>query len=258
MERTCSSCGRDPGDGASCRYCGAAVYRYAVSDEEWEQTAGADGRLATDDIEVPDIEVELPDAIVPPPDLGFEPAPPVPAYTSPSPRPTPPPAGPVVVAPGPTQQPSSARGCGVAIAVLVLVALVGAGVLVFFTFATSSDSVDVTADPGECLALDAGGGVVSGTDVVPCDDPHDAEAFHRVDLADGSYPGDAAVADRADALCLDEFEAYVGIDYYDSEYWIDWLVPTADGWASGDREVVCLLVSGDGSPLVGSAFGSGR
>jgi hypothetical protein len=261
MERTCTSCGRDPGDGASCRHCGAAVYRYAVSDEDWDLAAGEDGRLATDDVEFEaDFDIEIPDAIVPPPsteDLGFPPTPP-PTYTPHTSRADRPPERPAEAVDAP-QRSAAARGCGCAVAIAVLIALVGAGILVFFTVSPSTQDAAVTAAPGECVALgESPDGFVEDLGSTACDAPHDAEVFHRFALADGGFPGDAAIADLADAGCLDAFEAYVGIGYYDSEYWIDWLVPTSDGWSSGDREVVCLLVSGDGSPLVGPAFGSGR
>lgn len=263
MERTCSSCGRDPGDGASCRHCGATVYRYAVSSEEWEEAAGPDGMLGTDDALDIDDEIVVPDAVIPPPDpadLGFDPLPPT--FTPPPTRPPPPPTRPAEAV-GPTRQPSgAARGCGCGVAILVLIALIGAGVAFFFVSSSglelSSGGIEVTATPGQCVDLVGDDGVVLGTSTVPCSEPHDAEAFHRAQFADGPFPGDAVVADQADATCLAEFEDYVGIGYYDSEYWIDWLVPSADGWATGDREVVCLLVSGDGSPLTGSAHGSGR
>lgn len=293
MERTCPSCGRDPGPSTRCRHCGETVYRYAIDGDDWDESAGPDGRISSDDRPPDDPPPREPDEVVVPPpppspppgDRGiratswealgsedefapmrresWEDAPVAPERPA-RPAWSPPPSRPAPTQPDPTATPA-ARGCrgclvGLLVAAVVLVGLaVGLFALVGDAFEeVAGGGVAVTADPGECLDLTGDGSIVTDVAIVPCDGPHDAEAYVRQQLADGPFPGDAALATRADEVCLESFAGYVGSEYAVSEFFYDWLVPTEDGWQAGDRELVCLIVSGDGSPLVGAAFDSGR
>ena len=102
---------------------------------------------------------------------------------------------------------------------------------------------------------------VSSVTTVECSSAHDAEVY-----ADGqvtgysSYPGDSSIQAAAQSICLDGFEAYVGTTYDTSSYEVSWFYPTQETWNSTqkDRTVSCMLVSRDGSQLVGSAQGSKR
>lgn len=268
MRRRCPACGRDPGDGSTCDECGAPVYRYAVESDEWE-AANPDFDDAWDidpeDLEIGDVDIPPPDPdLVPPPPVA---TPPLPTSTSRPPERRPErPAGPAPTADQPQQRRAGCRGC---LVVILVIAVVGGALAFFASLLVTDGTIEFESgagesaglDPagvGECLDLAVEGANVVDTIEVPCDQAHDAEAFHRILLASGPFPGDAALADEADAACLERFEDYVGTDYAESEYWLDSLVPTEAGWAAGDREVVCLLVSGDGSPLVGSGYRSGR
>jgi hypothetical protein len=269
MRRRCPACGRDPGDGSTCDECGAPVYRYAVESDEWE-AANPDFDDAWD-IDPDDLEIG--DVDIPPPDPDLVPPPPVPTPLLPSSRAQPPtrrrperPAGPAPASEQPARRPSGCRGC---LVVVLIIAVVG-GALAFFASLLVTDGTiefetgegaSTAFDPdarGECLDLVVEGAVVEDTVEVPCEEAHDAEAFHRILLPNGPFPGDGALAAEADTACLERFGDYVGADYAVSEYWLDSLVPTDGAWAAGDREIVCLLVSGDGSPLVGSGYRSGR
>lgn len=270
MRRRCPECGRDPGDGSTCDECGAPVYRYAVESDEWE-AANPDFDDAWDidpeDLEIGDIDVPPPDPdLVPPPPVA---TPPLPTSSTRTRRPTQPERPADTVSPtseAPAARRSGCRGC---LVVVILIAVVGGALAFLATLLVADGTIEVGSgegassevDPaarGECLDLLVEGSVVVDTIEVPCEEPHDAEAFHRVLLADGPFPGDEALASEADAACLQQFPDYVGTEYVESEYWLDSLVPTPDGWSLGDREVVCLLVSEDGSPLVGSGYRSGR
>lgn len=268
MRRRCPACGRDPGDGSTCEECGAPVYRYAVESDEWE-AANPDfddaWDIDPDDLEIGDVDIPPPDPeLVPPPPVA---TPPLPSSSTRPPAPRPErPAEPTPADGQPTPRRSGCRGC---LVVVLIIAVVG-GALAFFASLLVTDGTiefESGADtstgfdaggPGECLDLVVDGAVVVDTVEVPCDDPHDAEAFHRILLPSGPFPGEAALADEADAACLERFDGYVGADYAVSEYWLDTLVPTEAGWSLGDQEIVCLLVSEDGSPLVGSGYRSGR
>ena len=89
---------------------------------------------------------------------------------------------------------------------------------------------------GECFD-DAG-------PIVDCADPHDNEVYAIFAYEGGPtapYPGDAVLDAFAEDRCVAEFEPYVGIDYDSSRYTAYFLLPSAETWAEGDREVVCFL-----------------
>jgi hypothetical protein len=112
---------------------------------------------------------------------------------------------------------------------------------------------------GECFNSSAGtaGRTVEVEDVtsVPCADAHDGEVFAVVAhpaTADARYPGDAAVADFAAAECLQQFPAYTGAGYDDSDLQVASVRPDHDSWADkDDREVACVLYQKDAT-LTGS------
>lgn len=163
---------------------------------------------------------------------------------------------------GPIAEPNQGRGCRGCLTVLLVIGigLAAVGILLGFFFSTEgeSGSIEVDANAGECLLLESDGFVVTGTTTVDCAEPHDAEVYLKGTFPESSFPGDTYLAEEADVTCLGAFEGYVGTPYADSIYYYDWLVPTEDAWDDGDRELLCTIVSGDGSRLVGSAFASGR
>jgi len=115
-----------------------------------------------------------------------------------------------------------------------------------------------TAEVGECINNDFDGGTISQLDVVPCSEPHVGEAFHVFDLPEGDFPGQAALESAITEECTGSvFEDYVGEPYQTSAVYISPLTPTAQTWEQGDREVICFLVTEDGSPTTGSFEGSG-
>jgi hypothetical protein len=114
---------------------------------------------------------------------------------------------------------------------------------------------------GDCFG-DTAGGPLTTVMVVDCAETHIFEVFALVNYpASGNepYPGDEAVYDFADNECLALFPDYVGRDYATSGYWATAMRPSADTWAAGDREIVCMLRWGsEGEPVTGSARGSGE
>lgn len=103
--------------------------------------------------------------------------------------------------------------------------------------------------PGTCLD--------EGDLPVDCAVEHEAEVYALVSLPEGSWPGDEAADAAADEACRSEFEAYVGTAYDDSALYFSYYPPTQDGWAAGDRQVICLVFDPEG-PLTGSVRGSGQ
>lgn len=104
---------------------------------------------------------------------------------------------------------------------------------------------------GDCV-IDETQGEISETTKVPCDTPHLSEVYHLFDLPAGDFPQPEALGTAVEQGCLAAFESYVGLDYDSSEYAFSWLEPTPDSWASGDREVVCMLTTQDDSKITGS------
>ncbi|MEU4453397.1 septum formation family protein [Nocardioides sp. NPDC023903] len=91
-------------------------------------------------------------------------------------------------------------------------------------------------------------------DVVPCSEPHQWEAYHHFNLADGPWPGDNEVAWLADPWCRTAFHGFIGEREGPSDLRMDFYVPSEVTWQSGDRHVVCYL--GTGSPTTDSLRGS--
>src|SRR6266540_495686 len=112
---------------------------------------------------------------------------------------------------------------------------------------------------GECFHSSAGtaGRTVEVKDMssVPCADAHDGEVFAVVAhpaAKDAPYPGDDAVADFAAAECLQQFPAYTGGSYDDSDLEVATVRPGHDSWVDkDDREVACVLYKKN-STLTGS------
>ena len=90
--------------------------------------------------------------------------------------------------------------------------------------------------------------------IVPCESPHDREVFAIFDYPEGPYPESSDTS----ALCIAEFEPYVGISFQESEFGLHKMVPSEDAWDNGERTFYCALQSLDDSQLVGSAQGTAR
>lgn len=98
---------------------------------------------------------------------------------------------------------------------------------------------------------------VSSVDLVPCTQAHLYEAYATQDVADASdYPGDDALTKEADDICQGAFDGFLGVSYDDSKMDYTFLYPTPDSWATGDRNVLCLMVDPDGNTITGSLKGS--
>lgn len=105
---------------------------------------------------------------------------------------------------------------------------------------------DIQLAVGECLddssitAQQAADGVMP---VVDCAEPHESEVYFVKDLTDDELPDD--VQERAEVLCYDNYEAFIGAPFEDSEYGISYYVPSSDTWNAGDRQIACLVESYD-------------
>lgn len=114
-------------------------------------------------------------------------------------------------------------------------------------------------ESGDCFS--ATGDEVETVTVVDCERPHLYEVFGVFDHEAGDddpYPGDEAMLEYADAECQPLFEAFVGIDYESSIYWITSVTPSDETWTvADDREIVCALKLGEtATETTGSAEGT--
>ena len=94
--------------------------------------------------------------------------------------------------------------------------------------------------------------------VVPCEQAHDNEVFHVFEATGAEYPGEERLLDDAAVRCRgDAFTDFVGVPLEESELAVFQVLPTAETWRRGDREVVCVLYADGGGRIVGSARSDG-
>ena len=84
--------------------------------------------------------------------------------------------------------------------------------------------------------------------LVPCTQPHEGEVYAVFSLPGDDYPGETDTDRLAKGGCdrrlTDQFGASASYDYH-------YLLPTAESWATGDREVTCVARNPDGRQLTG-------
>ncbi|WP_170219498.1 septum formation family protein [Nocardioides litoris] len=103
-------------------------------------------------------------------------------------------------------------------------------------------------EPGQCFQVPSEvKEQLADLDEVPCDEPHDREAFAVIgyeppdDETDADvFPGDDTLTRYADGRCASAFGDYTGTPYLDSDLYFTYLLPSPRSWQSGDRDVVCF------------------
>ena len=122
-----------------------------------------------------------------------------------------------------------------------------------------------TAEVGECVetasfADQLGGaeaGELSEIPTVDCAEPHDGEVLLTYDLPEGAFPGQEAIDGVVDSQCKPQFETYLGSPWEESQRFDLFTVyPTEQSWGSGDREVLCIVYTMDGSTVTGTFEGA--
>ena len=116
---------------------------------------------------------------------------------------------------------------------------------------------------GDCFDVSADSTSADSTEIetvraIPCDEAHVYEMFWS-----GEYPGETQPAEDEylawlQDQCLPAFEAYVGISYENSVFYMSYLSPTEASWGGGDRAFACYLHNESEAPLTGSARGAGE
>lgn len=123
------------------------------------------------------------------------------------------------------------------------------------------------AEVGDCLNISdleeqldgADSGEVMEIPTVDCGEEHDAEVLVAYELGDGPLPAQQVIDGVVETQCKPRFESYLGMPYEESQRFdLFTLYPTADSWAGGDREVLCLVYTMDGSTVTGTFEGAER
>ncbi len=112
-----------------------------------------------------------------------------------------------------------------------------------------------TLEVGDCLD-DSGDTEVLSVPVVDCSEPHDLEAYLARDMDGGDYPGADAVEKFGDETCGNAFEEFAGVPEAETTLTWTYYSPLEEGWANGDREILCLAGDTEGK-VSGSLEGSG-
>lgn len=137
----------------------------------------------------------------------------------------------------------------------VAVAVLAAGA---FTVLTACGTSVLDLEVGQCISSSIAEDEVSTVPVVACTEPHSGEIYALPQLPDGEFPGDQAVQDSGNTLCLgQEFQNYIGIAPEQSTLGVNILFPTTETWADGDREIVCIVRDGE-AETTGSLRGAAR
>ena len=112
---------------------------------------------------------------------------------------------------------------------------------------------------GQCVQLPTGDNITD-LETTDCSALHDAEVFHLTQVTEDERPSDSELEDMGGDACLAAFEGYVGISYEESALDYTILYPSPGSWEQGDREIICFIISGEGTDvqLSGSMKGSNR
>lgn len=112
---------------------------------------------------------------------------------------------------------------------------------------------------GQCVQLPTGDNITD-LETTDCSALHDAEVFHLTQVTEDERPSDSELEDMGGDACLAAFEGYVGIPYEESELDYTILYPSPGSWEQGDREIICFIISGEGTDvqLSGSMKGSNK
>ena len=126
----------------------------------------------------------------------------------------------------------------------------------------SSGTTTATKDlkVGNCyntVSSKAGGNnPVGEVTVVDCAKTHTYEVVAQTTFGEDvkGLPNEDSIKSLGEGFCQGEdFTKYVGVEASSSSYQIEFLSPSQDTWAKGDRLVTCVVSQGDKSEVKGSA-----
>jgi len=144
--------------------------------------------------------------------------------------------------------------------VVLVAAVAAAGVLVVTTHGFRHKTV-VTYRPAAVFSLRAGDCINSSQNglsatILSCATPHDAEVFATFSLTGSSWPGEAAVQQRANSGCTNRLAGYLNPQLLNAGLTQQYVYPNQDAWKAGVHTVICEVSSASG-PLSGSVRNNG-
>ncbi|NQX06323.1 septum formation family protein [Rathayibacter sp. VKM Ac-2856] len=123
---------------------------------------------------------------------------------------------------------------------------------------TTAGTVDAfSVADGDCLQA-PDDDRIADFEAVPCADLHDLEVFHVFAQPGDDYTSRNTLLAQADAGCVPEFGAAVGIAYGDSALEYRSFVPSEVSWRHGDRAVLCAVYDPANGASIGSLLGAAR
>ena len=127
-----------------------------------------------------------------------------------------------------------------------------------FSSGTSTATKDL--EVGNCyntVSKESGGDKPVGeVTVVDCAKTHTYEVVAQTTFGEDvkGLPNEDSIKSLGEGFCQGEdFTTYVGVEASSSSYQIEYLSPSQDTWAKGDRLVTCVVTQGDKSEVKGSA-----
>ena len=134
---------------------------------------------------------------------------------------------------------------------IVRIAIVAAIAIGAFIFRDriSSNAGDLAV--GDCFDEPAGQTEIKDVQHHPCTESHTSEVVFVADHPGGNdaYPNETQFLEFVQTQCVPAFNSYTGKDFdTDTELDMGYFFPTADGWKSGDHEMICYVIRLDKAP----------
>ena len=95
-------------------------------------------------------------------------------------------------------------------------------------------------------------------EIVSCDEEHQYEMFHKVEVRGDDWPGQDALEELATECDEQPFEDYVGTSFDESRWRILVVAPTEEEWGGGQQTIRCALFDPEQETTEGSARDSGE
>src|SRR5699024_8249577 len=115
-----------------------------------------------------------------------------------------------------------------------------------------------SGEAGSCVNTSDLEGEDTDIPTVECTEEHDAQGLHKFDLEDGDFPGQDKVDSTAEEGCADEIEGFVGTAVEEDDLGVNHMATHEETCSQVDeREVLCFLVTRDGSTVTGTSEGPG-
>jgi hypothetical protein len=147
--------------------------------------------------------------------------------------------------PYPAPQKKSHKGLFIGLGVLAVVLLIGLAGAVAFVFLHFKGKVSATdLAVGDCITDIPSGALVQAVPKTDCSTPHSGEVYAVLTMPDGEYPGESTIDDWQNK-CPGELQSYSSEAIADESVGVFVLYPTAETWAQGDREIVCMATTQD-------------